>query len=75
MFVDSKIVIYCSLKSLLRLNVCKIDESQARALHEIPLKAAGTMQGETTVPIAFGMCRAIDVCWRFRLIIRGGKHP
>jgi hypothetical protein len=47
----------------------------ARALHERLFRATITMQGETRVPIAIGMRRAIDVCWRFRLIIRGGKHP
>jgi hypothetical protein len=38
----------------------------ARALHERLFRATITMQGETRVPIAIGMRKAIDVCWGFR---------
>jgi hypothetical protein len=61
--VDSKIGIYCSLKSSLRLNVGKIDESGARALHEKLFRATITMQGETRVPIAIGRGGQSECVW------------
>jgi hypothetical protein len=44
--VDSKIGIYCSLKSLLRLNVCKIDESGKKGIgYPLSFHSSGQSRG------------------------------
>jgi len=46
---------------LRRLRSLAAPKEIAIALHEIPLKAAGTMQGETRVPIAIGRARRLNL--------------